>query len=182
MADNLSCSIPAQITAGDTAIWQRPGGNYRASDGWTLAYAFVGTASVYSATAAANGDDFLVTIAASATATWAPGAYSVQEYVTNGTERHTLSTTRVQVLPDLTAVPSGGLDTRSHAQKVLDAINGYLETKAPVYGAMEINARKISYYPVPELLQLRDRFRREVLTEQRVASGQRGGNRILAVL
>lgn len=181
MADIPPSIIPAQITAGDTAVWSRSGGNYRASDGWTLSYAFVGIASVYSAHADADGDDYLVTIAATATLGWQPGAYTVQEYVTKGDERHTLSTARLQVLPNLAAA-TAGMDTRSHAQKVLDAINAWLETKAPVYGAMEINGRKISYYPVADLLKLRDRFRREVLTEQRLASGRLGGNRVLAVL
>lgn len=181
MADIPPSIIPAQITAGDTAQWSRPGGNYRASDGWTLAYAFVGTGAVYSAEAVADADGYLVTIAATDTASWQPGAYTVQEFVTKGDERHTLSTARIQVLPNLAAATTG-MDTRSHAQKVLDTINAWLETKAPVYGSMEINGRKISYYPVADLLKLRDRFRREVLTEQRLASGWLGGNRVLAVL
>src|SRR6185312_2016653 len=58
------------------------------------------------------------------------------------------------------AAATGPVDTRSHAQKVLDAINAWLESKAPVAGSFEISGRKISYYPLADLLKLQSRYQR----------------------
>jgi hypothetical protein len=181
MTPTTPCSIPAEITAGDTVSWQQAGGDYPASAGWALAYTLVSSTKVLQVSATADGDDYAVTVDAATTAAWDAGSYRVQAYVTKGTDRHTIGTGLVRVLPNLAAA-TGGLDTRTHAQKVLDAINGWLESQAPVYGAMEINGRKISYYPLADLLKLRDRYQLAVNTEQRLAGGGLGGNRILAVL
>ena len=183
MAENPLQGIPPEITAGDTVTWRRDGGDYPASDGWVLAYTLLSAAAVFNVTATPDGDDYLITVPIAVSATWTAGMYRVQEYVTSGdgTQRYTLATYTLQVLPNAAAA-TAGMDTRSHAQIVLDAIKGYLETKAPVYASMEINGRKLGYYPLADLLKLRDRYANMVATEQRMASGRFGGNRILAVL
>ncbi len=173
--------MPAAITAGDTAIWRRELADYPASAGWELAYTLVSATKVFNVTAAADGDGYLVTVDASTTAAWDVGTYKVAEYISNGAERHTLGTISVLVQANLAAATAGA-DTSTHAQRVLASINGWLESKAPVYGAMEINGRKISYYPLTELLALRDRYQRDVAREERLASGGGPGRRILAVL
>ena len=178
MADENSC-IPAEITAGDTATWRRTLALYPASAGWVLAYKLVSRSAAFTVTATADGDNFVAAVPATDTATWAAGQYQVQEYVTLGTERHTIGVTALRVLPDL-AVATTGMDNRSHAQKVLDSLEAWLESKAPVAGAMEINGRKISWYPLADLLKLRDRYRAEVAAEQR--SVRPFGARILVQL
>ena len=178
MAD-LSSSIPAELTAGDSASWLRTIPDYPASAGWALAYTLVSASAVFTIAATADGDSFAVSVGASASAAWAAGSYRVQETVTRDDERHTVATTTLRVLPDLAAA-SSGVDTRTHAQKVLDSLNAWLESKAPVAGAMELNGRKISWYPLPDLLKLRDRYRAEVAAEQRAGTSR--GARILAVL
>ncbi|MEO7066263.1 MAG: hypothetical protein ABI114_05115 [Rhodanobacter sp.] len=183
MAENPPQGIPTEVTAGDTISWRRIGGDYPASAGWVLAYTLLSAAAVFNATATPDGDDFLIDVPAATSAAWAAGSYRVQEYVTSsdGTQRFTLATYALQVLPNAAAA-TAGMDTRTHAQIVLDSINAYLETKAPVYASMEINGRKLGYYTLADLLKLRDRYAMMVLTEQRIASGKTGGNRILAVL
>jgi hypothetical protein len=64
---------------------------------------------------------------------------------------------------------------------MLDAINAWMESKAPVAGSMEINGRKIAYFPLPDLLKLRDRYRAEVAREE-TGAGKTVGTRILTVL
>lgn len=183
MAPTPVQNIPAQITAGDTVTWSRRAGDYPATAGWVLGYTAISSTAVHNWIGTADGDDYVVTLDTATTAAWTAGPYRVQEYVTSsdGSQRFTLATYNINVLPNL-AASTGGLDTRSHAQKVLDSINAYLETKTPVYANMEINGRKIAWYPLPDLLKLRDRYALMVATEQRQASGRRGGNRILAVL
>lgn len=159
-------AVPDRIVAGDSAAWTRSLTDYPASGGWSLKYTLVGPTSVYTIDATADGDDFAVSVAANASAEWVPGSYSLQEYVSNAAgERHTIGITRFAVAANLAATSAGGADTRSHAQKVLDSINAWLESRAPVAGSVQVNGRNISWYPIADLLVLRDRYRREVALE-----------------
>jgi hypothetical protein len=183
MTAELPSSVPGRITAGDTAKWQRNFAGYPASQGWALQYTLISKTAVFNFSGAtADGDAFDVTIPASTTNGWAADDYTVQEYVSKGSERFTIGTTLLRILPNIAAITTGGLDTRSHARKLLDAIEAWLESQAPVAGAMEINGRKISYYPIAELLKLRDRYRMEVINEVSAANGGTRGTRILTRL
>jgi len=177
MTEAITSSVPGSIRAGDTIRWRRELSDFPASDGWQLSYAFVGRTSAHSATAVADGDAFVVTLTASATAAWTAGAYRVQETVAKGDERFTVATTSLQVLQDLAAVDASGADTRTHARKVLDALEAWLESKAPVAGSIEIAGRKISHYDITDLLTFRDRYRAEVRREEAAAAGR--GSRLL---
>lgn len=175
MAD-IPSTIPQQIRAGDTARWRRNLGNYPADDGWQLTYAVVGPTAVHSVAATPDGAAHKVEVLASASAAWEPGIYRVQEYVAKGVDRYTLSVVSLRVLPDLAA--SNGLDTRTHARKVLDAIEAWLERKAPTAASFQYEGRRLENYPLPELLALRDRYRAEVRSEDAADSGL-GGRRML---
>lgn len=175
--------IPDQLVAGDSASWSRSFSDYRASDGWELHYMLVGPTAAYSFDGTANGEDFDVALAAATTVGWTPGTYKLQEYVTKASERHTLGITVFAIAVNLAATAAGGADTRSHAQKVLDSINAWLETRAPVAGSMTFNGRSISNYPIADLLALRDRFRREVALELAAECGSaRRGHPVYASL
>ncbi|MBS0218092.1 MAG: hypothetical protein JSR63_07880 [Proteobacteria bacterium] len=172
-------TIPSQFRAGDTLKWLRSLADFSAADGWILTYVLVPAAgSPQTFTAITVGADFQVNVPSTTTKDWPPGRYSAQEYVTNGTERYTIGVTQLQVLADL-ADSSAGLDTRTHAQKVLDAIEGWLESKAPVAHMMEIAGRKIANYSIADLLKLRDRYRNEVAAEQAAANGTSRGSRLM---
>ena len=171
----ISADIPAELRAGDTAKWQRSFSDYPASAGWALSYTLAGSAGVFSANAAADGDGFLVTIAATTTTAWPAGSYQITEYVTLGLERYTLNTRPLRILANL--VGSAAADTRSHARKMLEAIEAYLENKAPTAASVEIAGRKIVNYSLTELLALRSQYRFEVNQESRL--GNKFGSKLL---
>lgn len=175
------CRPPSEVTAGDTLQWSRQIGDYLPSDGWTLNYTLVGPGAVYRVAATGDGDAFAVTVDSATSKTWQAGTYRVQEYVTKGENRFTLGTFLLTVAPDL-ADATSGMDTRSHARKVLDSINTWLESKAPVAGNFEINGRKISYYPLPDLIKLQSRYQMLVTREEAAGRGGVVGTRILTVL
>lgn len=177
MAAEIPSTIPLEIRAGDTVRWRRELADYPASAGWLLSYAFVGATSVHPAQAVADGVAHVVTLSAATTATWAAGTYRVQEYVSKDTERFSLSAVTVRVLPDLMAA-TAGMDTRTHARKVLDSIEAWLESKAPTAGAIEIAGRKVANYPITDLLALRDRYRAEVRREEAAEKGLGTGGRL----
>jgi hypothetical protein len=164
MSADIPSTPPAELRAGDTAKWRRELPDYPASASWQLKVTLVGQQGAHTVTADAAGDAFVFTLPASTTAGWTAGRYVRTEYVTNGTERYTVDTGEVVLLPDLAAA-TAAIDTRSHARKVLDAIETWLESRAPTAGAFEHAGIKIQNYPLADLLALRDRYRAEVRRE-----------------
>jgi hypothetical protein len=170
MAETSVYCIPSELHAGDTLTWRRSLVEYPASAGWQLAYTLVGSAAVVTFVAAAEGDDHVVNVPATTSAGYAPGDYTAQEFVTRAGERFTVAQYRIRILADM-ASATAPVDTRSHAQKVLDSINAWLESKAPVAGEVQLGDRRIRNYGIDELLKIRDRYVAEVNREQRCSQG-----------
>lgn len=162
---------PATINAGDTATWKKSLADYPASAGWVLIYTLVNTAQRITFTAAASGDDHLVTVLASTTAVWVAGGYEYRAVVTKALEAYTVASGRITISP----VFSAAVDARSQARRALEAVELTLEGRASSATAeYEIAGRKLKYIPIPELLQLRDRLRRDVAGEDAAASIAKG--------
>lgn len=167
---------PREFRAGDSAEWRRTLAAYPAGAGWQIKYTLLGAGGAYSVESAADGDTHVVSLAPSDTGSWVEGVYVLTEYVTDGAARYTLASRSVRILPDLAGATSAA-DTRTHARKVLDAIEGWLEKQAPVYGKYEFNGRKLETFQLTDLLALRDRYRAEVSREE-----MGGGARMLVNL
>lgn len=182
MALTLPTVPPGSVVAGDSIAFTRAFQDYPASAGWELAYTLISKTAVKNFTATADGDGFDVNVPAADTAAWAPDTYRLVEVLTNiGTgARVTLNTTTLIVTPNLAAAQAG-VDTRTHAEKMLAAIDAWLEAKAPTSANVEINGRKIQYYPLTDLLAMRDKYARIVAREQ-AADGTVSGVRILVRL
>lgn len=169
--------LPCEIPAGDSLAFRATLPDYPASQGWSLTYTLAATSGVYSIPTTADGDAHVVAVAAATTAAYAAGRYRVQATVSNGTDRHTVDAFDVRVLPNLVAAVAP-VDTRSHARKVLDAIEEYIETGSATAASVQIGIRQVQNIPLPELLAFRDRYRIEVRREE---SGGRN-SRILTSL
>jgi hypothetical protein len=173
--------IPAQLTAGDTATWKRSYGDYPASAGWSLVYYLVNSAGQITFTSTADGDDHLILVPAATTTGWTSGGYQYQERAEKAGEKYTLATGRIEILPNLAAATTG-LDARTHARKVLDVLEAWLESRANWAANFSIAGRSVQHIPIPELLTLRDTYRAEVRREEsaaRAAQGLPSGNRVL---
>jgi hypothetical protein len=173
--------IPQTIYAGDSLSWTESAGEYPTPT-WTMHYAIRG-ASVLDLTSTPSGSDHAFLAIAAQTAALTPGQYSWQSFVSDGTgERYTIATGTLTVRPNLPAqVP--GFDGRSHAQKVLDAIEATMEGRATKSQAViQINNRQIQYLKPEELIKWRSFYKAEVARErtaEKVAQGEESGNRIL---
>lgn len=177
MPQTVPAGEPARVTAGDTATWTRSLPDFPATDGWVLSYALVRTGVLLGITASAQGADHLVSVAAATTAAWQPGRYAWQASVARGAERHTIGTGYLEVLPDF-AAQAGGHDGRSHARRVLEAVEAVIEGRASqAHAEYAIAGRQLKFIPIPELLALRDRYRAEVRAQD-VAAGLRAAPRI----
>ena len=172
---------PQSIIAGDSVTWQRSLPDYPASAGWVLGYALRGPKNIdFDATA--DGDSHLVAVAASVTAPWPAGFYTITSFAKKAGERYTVETGSLEVLPDpagLNAVQ----DLRPHCKKVLDAIEAVLEGKATKdQQEYEIDGIRIKRMEFDALLRVRSLYQREwqaYLKAQQIKKGQKRGNRVL---
>lgn len=171
MTAPIKTTEPALIFAGDTARWLKSLADYPASAGWVLAYALVSAGQRYSFAATAQGDDHLVNVAAATTAAFVAGGYEYRGSVSKAGDVFTVSAGRITISPAFGVA----VDARSPARRTLEAIEATLEGRASSATAeYQIAGRQMKYIPIPELLQLRDRYRLDVAGEDRAAQITKG--------
>jgi hypothetical protein len=180
---------PVQIQAGDTAGWSidapvlSDGTVCSAANGWALSYVLLGAAGKIAIDAAEDGAGFAVDEPAVTTAAWAEGLYAWTLFAAKDPDRYTIRSGQVEILADPAAEGTTAADARSHARRTLEAIEAVLEKRATKdQMGYTLGSRRLDRTPVPDLLQLRDRYRAEVAAEERrarVAAGRaRGGRQI----
>lgn len=168
--------MPQQIFAGDSLAWTESLAGYSAADGWTLRYVLVSPSAQLSIVSAADGSNHRVSVPATTTAGWGAGGYSWQAYVAHSDgSRITIGEGHVTVRPNLAAQGSG-MDTRSHAKMVLDAIEATILNKGTKGQlSIEVSGIRLEQYKMDELLMLRDRYKSEYLNEVAAARLANGG-------
>lgn len=177
-------SRPTQIISGDTYEWNVGSTDYPASDGWALKVTYSNATVRKQITAATSTDGvtYDVILASTDSDDLTAGTYAVVETVEKGSgatlERHTLASYQAVVTANL-AGASAATDARTMARKMLDAIE---VTILASFGKdalnMSIAARSIGYRTWDEMMQARDRLKREVSDEeavQKAAMGQATG-------
>lgn len=175
---------PRTLRAGDTWKWRREDLADYPAPTWTLKYRFKSAAGGFEVVAAASGALHQVTVAASTTAGFAAGTYSWAAWVESGAEQYTVGSGTVTIEPNLRAgAATDALDARSHARKVLAAIEAVLEGRASRdQEEYRIGDRMLKRTPIADLLRLRALYRKEVAAEDAaaaIANGTGTGRRIL---
>lgn len=160
--------VPANLVAGDLWSWTRDRTTDFPAGTWSGVWYFENAYKAFSIAATASGLVFAGSMAAATTTTLRPGKYRWSFVVTNGATRITAETGLVTVLPDPAA--AGSNDRRSHAQRVLDAIEAVLEGAATQdQQSMTIAGRSLQRRTLSELTDLRKQYRLEVQAEQSAA-------------
>lgn len=180
MTAAIATTEPAKITAGDRIEWQKTLADYPAGT-WTLKYYFRNADGKIDITAGASGTDHLVDVAAATSKGWEAGKYDGQGIVSSGTDRFTVWTGRIEVLPNFEL--AGSYDGRSHARKTLEAIEAVIENRATLdQQEYTIGNRNLKRTPLEDLIKLRETYRGLVRAEeqgQAAANGQGSGGRIV---
>jgi hypothetical protein len=181
MAD-IPTNEPTSLRAGDTWKWTRSLSDYPAPT-WTLKYRFKHpTASGFEITASASGNDHAVTVAASTSTAYTAGTYSWIAWVESGAEKFTVDTGSMEVQADYRAVSAAAvLDDRSHARKMLAAIEAWLESRDPGVAEYEIAGRRMKYWDATDLIKWRQKYKNEVAAEtnaELLAKGEGIGRKI----
>jgi hypothetical protein len=167
--------MQSKITAGDTLAFSTPAPDHPAGQGWKLFHRLVPAAAGGAAILLESepaGDDHRTTATADETATWPPGAYTWFCWAERMGARQTLSSGQATVLAD-PATMAAGADTRSHARKVLDAIQAVIEKRATLdQERYTVLGRELWRTPIPDLLKLRGTYAAMVRREERKAAGR----------
>jgi hypothetical protein len=116
---------PIKINAGDTLSWIRFFSDYPASAGWQLVYEIRGQGQAIEFKSTASGDSHVILVASNVTLTWLPQSYVMVGYAENVAtgERRQVYENSLTIAPNFeNADPA--LDTRTHAQKMVELIQG----------------------------------------------------------
>jgi hypothetical protein len=171
MVASIPTTEPSELLAGDTARWRITLADYPASAGWVLTYTLANASNLITFVAGASGADHLIDVPAATTAVWTPGAYTWRSQATLDTDVFTLGTGTMVVRPSFAVA----VDSRSHARRVLEIVEAYLEDKQNLTAARYMIAgRELFRIPMAELLTLRSRYLIEVASEDAAAAVSRG--------
>ena len=157
--------IPYEFYSGDTVLFEIDNlhTDYPNTE-YTLTYKFrleSNGSTTFSVDATTSGNNYLVTLSATATASYTAGKYNFIAYVTRNSDnaRVTIDRGMVEVKPNLASSTS---ETRSHAKKMLDSIESLLEGKATKdVASYSIAGRSLNKMSVSELLEWRNYYRAE---------------------
>lgn len=166
--------IPEQIVAGTTFDVSLTMTAFPAP-AWSMSLILRGPSAI-SVLASATGSQHRLAAEAGITSEWMPGFYAWALRATRGTEIAQVDAGTVRVVADISTLAAGH-DGRSHAARVLDAIEAVIENRATTdQQKYTINNRELWRTPIPELLLLRDRYSAELRREQQT---RRGGQSLL---
>lgn len=167
-------TVPQELIAGDTWEWTDDQPNYPRPT-WTLTYYFEKKDKTFSIAGTGTGSTHSFSIAASVTATYPPGEYRFVARVSDGTTFKTVANGWTSVQMDPAA--AGIHDTRSWAQRTLEALEATLEGKATSDQlSISIQGRSISRMTPTELMDWRNRLRAEVRAEEQGNNAGLGRN------
>lgn len=162
-----------ELVAGDTLNYAATIPQYPTTDGWTTKLRLVprvgGAAVTVTAVVDPDAGTYVFQVPASTTASWISGAYAWSVWVEKGGERYTVQSGQLTVQADPSAL-AAGTDTRSQAERSLEAINGMLEGRATdATQRYMINGRELWRYTMAEILRLKQHLEMAVAGERRAA-------------
>jgi hypothetical protein len=181
---NYPTTEPNELQLGDFWAWKRidlstdyPTASYSLSYEFNLVDG--STAANFTLTATESNDEYL--IETSNTTSYTAGEYNWVAYITRSSD-----SARIKLTEGFTEIQENYATTtssvRSHAKKVLDAIEAVIENRATMdQSSMSIAGRSLSRLTIDELLQFRDRYKAEYLKEvkkARIKNRKDSGNTI----
>jgi hypothetical protein len=172
---NYPTQEPDVLVVGDRWTWKREDliTDYPI-DSYALTYEFHedsggGGNHKFTVTATETTDAYIVEIPSATTANYSIGDYKWYAFITRSSDSE-----RIAIDEGITTVivnfANTNADVRSHAKKVLDAIEAVIENRATVdQSSFSIAGRSLSRMSIDELFNLKDRYKSEYLKEVKQA-------------
>jgi hypothetical protein len=184
---NYPTQEPDILVVGDRWTWRRPdlAATYDPAD-YALTYEYHedsggGGSHKFVITATEITDDYIIEVPSATTAAYTNGDYHWYAFITrtSDSERIAVDDGYAKIEIDFA---NTNADHRSHAKKVLDAIQATIEGRASQdQMSYSIAGRSLSRMSIDDLLKFRDRYRAEYnreLKEWRIKNKQDTGNTI----
>ena len=183
---NYPTQEPDTLVVGHRWVWRRDDlvSDYPL-DEYALEYRFTedstGNTNAFTIAATEAESTYLVEIASAVTASLTAGDYQWAAFIirSSDNQRVVIDQGRTEILPNLQNTTA---DLRSHAKKVLDAIEAVLENRASQdQMSYSIAGRSLSRMSIDDLMTFRNRYRAEYLREiklARIKNKQDSGNTI----
>lgn len=142
-------ALPESFSAGTTVAYRKSFADYPASAGWTLTLWLAG-ATVTSIEAASDGDEFVVTIAATDTASpFAPGLYKYVERVSYDGDVYEVGSGTVSIEDNLAEATDGS--SQVWLERAVEALQAHLEGRLSAgLESYSIAGRAVSKIPIKE--------------------------------
>ena len=161
-------SVPKSFFQGDTVEWEDSiAADYPASS-WTLTYTFINIAGKIEIVAQANGDDYIVNLPASLTATYIPGDYTWVGKVADtatGTKVYTVLAGSTTIYRDIDELNS--YDTRPWYEIALENVEAVIANRATMdQESYSIQGRSLARTPLADLINLRKYLQNEVSKDE----------------
>ena len=187
--DNYPTQEPDLLVVGDRWMWRRPDlvADYPTAD-YALTYEFHddaggGGSHKFTITATETTTDYIVEIASATTASYTAGEYNWYAFITRSSDSQRIAIDEGHTKIELNFANTNA-DNRSHAKKVLDAIQAVLENRASQdQMSYSIAGRSLSRMSIDDLMRFRDRYRAEYnkeIKQKRIKNKQDTGNTIKA--
>lgn len=172
---NYPSQEPETLVVGDRWVWQRPDlvTDYP-TDQYALTYEFHcdsggGGSHQFTITATETTLAYVVEVASTVTDNYTAHQYKWYAFITR-----TSDSERVAVDEGMTTLVANYADTnadlRTHAKKVLDAVQAVIENRATIdQSSFSIAGRSLSRMSIDELFLVRDRYRAEYNEEVKKA-------------
>lgn len=185
--DNYPTQEPDLLVVGDRWTWRRPdlAATYDPSD-YALTYEYHedsggGGSHKFSITATETTDDYIIEIASATTANYATGDFHWYAFITRSSDSERIAVDDGYAKIELNFANTNA-DHRSHAKKVLDAIEAVLENRASQdQMSYSIAGRSLARMSIDDLMTFRNRYRAEYneeLKRWRIKNKQDTGNTI----
>lgn len=184
---NYPSQEPEILVVGDFWVWRRDdlASNYP-TDSYSLSYEFHGNSGgggshQFTITATEADDTYFIEVPSATTAGYTAHDYTWDAYITRTSDSERIRVDYGHATVALNLADTNA-DTRSHAKKVVDAIEAVIEGRATIdQSSMSIAGRSLSRLSIDELLLFRDRYKAEYLKEiklDRIRNKKGSGNTI----
>lgn len=170
---------PASLIAGDSIDWTINHPDYLATAGWVLSYKLLSPSHNININSAADGDSHVVTLDSTTTAAYNAGFYTWHKLFTNGAQRKTVQVGNITIKPNIADLTAQ--DGRSHAKKMLDAIEALLEgsaTTGDLHVLQVAGVNRSMQQDTGKLIQLRNQYTIELARENQAAGMGTGRGRV----
>ena len=184
-AANAPTSVPDEFVVGDFVQFKQTQFSSDYSNSLhtmrLIARISTGGSTEFTVTATASDDDYLFTITSATSSAYTVGHYHYQIEIERDSDNERIVVDRGEF--DVLTDYDNNIDTRSHAEIMLQKIEAILEGKADAdVSSYSINGRSLNKFSPDELVKWRDYYKAEVAAhkrKERIKHGKGAGFTIL---